>query len=223
MATLQTLVVQRRWHCSLDVAASWLIARTCGQSSKIMVKILGALNNRGRLVIRTPNRDPTFEKSPFQAAVDLKAELEHYTTKVLALIGGALARMHPKGFLHLRFVASARDAPGEGSVVADLADSRDLDLALSGTSVEEAVHMIASCVRHRRWRLPDALTDAEERVYINVRPLLQGVGSSSWHHTTQWPPVQGEWNWDRRNVYHALWIMADQVSGVRASQDSRYT
>ena len=48
--------------------------------------------------------------------------------QVLALIGGALARLNPTGSLHLRFVASARDAPGEGGVVADFADSRDLDL-----------------------------------------------------------------------------------------------
>lgn len=132
---------------------------------------------------------------------------------VLALIGGALARLNPTGSLHLRFVASARDAPGEGGVVADFADSRDLDLTFPpGTTVEQAVFAMASCVRHRRWRLPDALTDAEERTYINVRPLLQGLSSpSSWHPTTQWPPVEGERNWDRRNVYHALWIMADQV------------
>eukprot|EP00439_Symbiodinium_sp_Y106_P003580 s4711_g1.t1 len=133
---------------------------------------------------------------------------------VLALIGGALARLNSTGSLHLRFVASARDAPGEGSVVADFADSRDLDLTFPAkTTVEQAVFAISSCVRYRRWHLPNALTDAEERTYINVRPLLQGLSSpSSWHHTTQWPPVEGERNWDRRNIYHALWIMADQVA-----------
>ena len=48
--------------------------------------------------------------------------------------------------------------------------------------MEQAVFAIASCVRHRRWHLPDPLTDAEERTYINVRPLLQGLSSpSSWH------------------------------------------
>ena len=43
-----------------------------------------------------------------------------------------------------------------GSVVADFADARDLDLVFNGqVSVEDAARCIADCVRHRRWRAPD--------------------------------------------------------------------
>lgn len=72
-----------------------------------------------------------------------------------------------------------------------------------------------------------ARTSGDDRIYINVRPLLEvksqpkeGEGQTGqrswhqWHHITQWPPVEGERNWDRRNVHHALWIMADQVSSM---------
>ena len=52
-----------------------------------------------------------------------------------------------------------------------------------------------------------------------MRPLLEvksqpKEGQRSWHHITQWPPVEGERNWDLRNVHHALSIMADQVSSM---------
>lgn len=141
---------------------------------------------------------------------------------VLAALGSALARLHsgPLRPLRLRFVASARDQGDEGSVVADFADSRDLDLVFNhDVSVEDAARCIAECVRHRRWKAPDPRTCGDDRVYINVRPLLEvksqpKEGQRSWHHITQWPPVEGERNWDRRNVNHALWIMADQVSSM---------
>ncbi|CAK9022035.1 Tyrocidine synthase 3 (Tyrocidine synthase III) [Includes: ATP-dependent asparagine adenylase (AsnA) (Asparagine activase) [Durusdinium trenchii] len=134
---------------------------------------------------------------------------------VLALLGCALARLHPPS-LHLRFVASARDQGDEGSV-ADFADARDLDVAFDDAiGLEEAARCLADGVRHRHWRVPDPRTSSEDRIYINVRPLLEVNSSSTdesdWHHVTQWPPVEGERNWDRRNVNHALWIMADQVS-----------
>lgn len=60
-------------------------------------------------------------------------------------------------------------------------------------------------------------TSGDDRIYINVRPLLkvsQPKEGQTWRHITQWPPVEGERNWDRRNVNHALWIMADQVSSL---------
>ncbi|CAJ1407734.1 unnamed protein product [Effrenium voratum] len=139
---------------------------------------------------------------------------------LLAVLGCALWRLHPETGLHLRFVASARDQGDEGSIIADLADARDLDFAFDDqTTVEEAARSIAHCVRHRRWVVPDPLVGSEGRVYINVRPLLdlrgrEPEGSEGWRHITQWPPVKGERNWDRRNVYHALWIMADQVSSL---------
>eukprot|EP00435_Cladocopium_sp_Y103_P019909 s968_g4.t2 len=142
---------------------------------------------------------------------------------VLAALGSALARLHSNVPLRLRFVASARDQGDEGSVVADFADSRDLDLVFNhDVSVEDAARCIAECVRHRRWTAPDPRTSGDDRVYINVRPLFEvksqpkegQSGQRSWHHITQWPPVEGERNWDRRNVNHALWIMADQVSSM---------
>ena len=65
-------------------------------------------------------------------------------------------------------------------------------------------------------RKPPARTSGDDRIYINVRPLLEMKPQPDqvWHHITQWPPVEGERNWDRRNVIHALWIMADQVSSM---------
>mmetsp|Transcript_2375 Transcript_2375/g.5932 ORF Transcript_2375/g.5932 Transcript_2375/m.5932 type:complete len:96 (+) Transcript_2375:1-288(+) len=42
----------------------------------------------------------------------------------------------------------------------------------------------------------------------------KGVCSDSppaWENDTTWPPVHGEWNWDKRTVHYPLWIMADQV------------
>ena len=46
-----------------------------------------------------------------------------------------------------------------GSVVADFADSRDLDLVFNhDVSVEDAARCIAECVRHRRWKAPDPRT-----------------------------------------------------------------
>eukprot|EP00931_Biecheleriopsis_adriatica_P101854 TRINITY_DN76919_c0_g1_i1.p1 TRINITY_DN76919_c0_g1~~TRINITY_DN76919_c0_g1_i1.p1 ORF type:complete len:1901 (-),score=386.51 TRINITY_DN76919_c0_g1_i1:21-5576(-) len=145
---------------------------------------------------------------------------------LLAVLGTALARMAQHGPLSLRFTASARDGSGEGLMVADLADYRDLDMAFGeSVAVEEAARALASCVRQRRWQLPSPLTDGEERVYLNFRPLLQeeignGPSSSSssaatgasWKYRTLWPPVEGEWGWERRNLYHSLWIMADQVA-----------
>jgi hypothetical protein len=50
--------------------------------------------------------------------------------------------------------------PGTGGfVVADFADSRDLDLVFNhDVSVEDAARCIAECVRHRRWKAPDPRT-----------------------------------------------------------------
>jgi len=135
---------------------------------------------------------------------------------LLAVIACSLARLRDERVVPLRLVASMRDGPDEGLLVADLADSRDLDLEFaSGVSVEEAVQGVASCIRHRRWRAPTALTDASSRIFLNFRPLLAEHGHTSspatFSHQTRWPPVHGEWGWDRRFVYHSLWIMVDQV------------
>lgn len=44
-------------------------------------------------------------------------------------------------------------------MVADFADSRDLDLVFNhDVSVEDAARCIAECVRHRRWKAPDPRT-----------------------------------------------------------------
>ena len=44
-------------------------------------------------------------------------------------------------------------------MVADFADSRDLDLVFDhDLSVEDAARCIAECVRHRRWTAPDPRT-----------------------------------------------------------------
>lgn len=45
--------------------------------------------------------------------------------------------------------------PLAGSVVADFADARDLDLVFNGVSLEDAARCIAGCVRQRRWTVPD--------------------------------------------------------------------
>lgn len=71
--------------------------------------------------------------------------------------------------------------------------------------------------REKKSQFSPLRTSGDDRIYINVRPLLEvknhpKEGYPAWQHITQWPPVEGERNWDHRNVNHALWIMADQVS-----------
>lgn len=71
--------------------------------------------------------------------------------------------------------------------------------------------------REKKSQFSPLRTSGDDRIYINVRPLLEvknhpKEGYPAWQHITQWPPVEGERNWDCRNVNHALWIMADQVS-----------
>ncbi len=50
-------------------------------------------------------------------------------------------------------------SPTAGTVVADLADSRDLDFVFNpDVPLEDAARCIADCVRYRRWTVPDPRT-----------------------------------------------------------------
>ncbi|CAK0901971.1 unnamed protein product [Prorocentrum cordatum] len=139
---------------------------------------------------------------------------------LVAVVACALARQRRGQPLRLRLTASMRDGPDEGTMVADFADGRDLDFEfLPGATVDEVALAVAAAVRHRRWRVPCAAADDGGRVFMNMRPRMgdlgrKGVCSDSppaWENDTTWPPVHGEWNWDKRTVHYPLWIMADQV------------
>merc|ERR1712100_822472 len=83
-----------------------------------------------------------------------------------------------------------------------------------GASIESVAQALAARIRRREWYVPGALTDASDRIFMNFRPLLRDLGGEEgarlWH-KTRGPPIEGEWNWERRSIVNSMWIMADQV------------
>lgn len=141
---------------------------------------------------------------------------------LLASLACALLRLRPphdqRGALRLRLLVAVRDGLGEGLLVGDLADHRDLDVQPQPhATLEDVAYSIATRVRRHEWSVPDPLADSSSRIFLNLRPLLDDLGGASGsgsalRHQTHWPPVHGERNWDKRTISYPLWIMADQVA-----------
>lgn len=152
-------------------------------------------------------------------------------TSLLASLACTVARMGccgkgdngEDGVIRLRLVIAARDGPDEGFLIGDMVDFRDFNLVpRDGASVDDVCKSIAQMIRRREWRLPDPLTDVSSTVFVNLRPLLADLegggerreGSCNEHslkHRTQWPPIDGERNWQSRHISTAMFIMADEV------------
>lgn len=138
---------------------------------------------------------------------------------LLGMIGCTVVRLRPPyaqpGVLRLRLQTAMRDGSDEGLLVGNFSNWRDIDLSFEeGMSVDSAARAVVTTVRRRRWRTPETWSDNSDRVYVNLRPLFEDIGGTPGHsfrHQTQWPPVHGERRWDCRQMYHPLWIMADQV------------
>eukprot|EP00405_Crypthecodinium_cohnii_P050426 CAMPEP_0206607982 /NCGR_PEP_ID=MMETSP0325_2-20121206/52608_1 /ASSEMBLY_ACC=CAM_ASM_000347 /TAXON_ID=2866 /ORGANISM="Crypthecodinium cohnii, Strain Seligo" /LENGTH=164 /DNA_ID=CAMNT_0054125367 /DNA_START=71 /DNA_END=565 /DNA_ORIENTATION=+ len=114
-----------------------------------------------------------------------------------------------------------RDGLEEESMVADLAEMRDLDIDFrADVGIEDAGKAVANAIRKRLWKVPLPSTDASDRIFMNFRPLIKGSSSTkqtdggdnwTWEHETEWPNVNGEPNWDHKWLAYSMWVMADQV------------